>query len=73
MTFIKLQTTGPLLVKRHQFLMLNLKKLEITNSDTSNYNIQISNKINCGSLGILNFDYCDLFGICVLLFDIFYF
>ncbi len=31
MTFIKLQTTGPLLVRRHQVSMLNLDKSELTN------------------------------------------
>jgi len=36
-----------------------------------NYNIQISNKIIRQLFGILNFGHCDLFGICVLLFEIF--
>jgi len=44
----------------------NLHKPEITN-----YNIQISNNIKHQLFGILNFGHCDLFGICVLLFEIF--
>jgi hypothetical protein len=35
-----------------------------------NYNIQISNKIKSQLFGILNFDHCDMFGICHLLFAI---
>ena len=38
-----------------------------------NDNIQISNKIKSQLFGILNFGHCDLFGICVLLFEIFYY
>jgi len=34
---------------------------------------QILNKIKKQLFGILNFGYCDLFGICVLLFEIFYY
>jgi len=37
-----------------------------------NYNIEISNKIKRQLFGILNFGHCDLFGICVLLFEFFY-
>jgi len=33
-------------------------------------NIQISNKVNRQLLGVLNFGHCDLFVICVLLFEI---
>jgi hypothetical protein len=36
-----------------------------------NSNIQISNKIQNQMFGILNFGHCDLFGMCVLLFEIF--
>ena len=32
---------------------------------------QVSNKIKRQLFGILNFDHCYLFGICVLLFEIF--
>jgi len=57
--------------------MLNLDKPEITNYKHQikfipNYNIQISNKISSQSFEILNFGHCDLFSICVLLFEIFY-
>jgi len=45
---------------------LNPETPEITN-----YNIQISNKIERQLFGILNFGDCDLFVICVLLFEIF--
>jgi len=37
-----------------------------------NYNIEISNKIKRQLFGILNFGHCDLFGICVLIFEFFY-
>ena len=47
---------------------LNPDKPELTN-----YNHQISNKIKCQLFGILNLGHCDLFGICVLLFEIFYY
>ncbi len=40
-------------------------KHQITNK------FQISNKIKSQLFGILNFGHCDLFGICVLLFDFF--
>jgi len=39
--------------------------------EISNYNIQISNKIKSQLFGNLNFGHCGLFGICVLLFEIF--
>jgi len=41
-------------------------KHQITNK------FQISNKIKNQLFEILNFGHCDLFGICVLLFEIFY-
>jgi len=34
------------------------------------FNIQISNKVKRQLFGILNFGHCDLFIICVLLFEI---
>jgi len=47
-------------------------KPEITNYKHQITNkFQISNKIKNQLFGILNFGHCDLFGICVLLFEIF--
>jgi hypothetical protein len=42
-------------------------KHQITNK------FQISNKIKRQPFGILNFGHCDLFGICDLLFETFYY
>jgi hypothetical protein len=39
--------------------------------EKTNYNIKRSNKIKPQLFEILNFGHCDLFGICVLLFEIF--
>jgi len=52
--------------------MPNPYKPEITNYKHQITNkFQISNKIKTQLFGILNFGHCDLFGICVLLFEIF--
>ena len=40
--------------------------------EITNYNIQISNKIKRQLFGILDFGHYNLFGICVLLFGIFF-
>jgi len=52
---------------------LNPGTPEITNynGQIPNDNIQFSIKIKRQLFGILNFGHCDLFGICVLLFEIF--
>jgi hypothetical protein len=79
MTCIELQTTGPLLVRRHQFSMLNLNKPEITNYKhqiTNKFQITISKSQMRSTANRLvrlrRIGHCDLFGICVLLFEIFY-
>jgi hypothetical protein len=52
--------------------MPNPDKPEITNYKHQMTNkFQISNKIKKQLFGILNLGHCDLFGICVLLFEIF--
>jgi len=52
----------------------NPDKPEITNYKHQITNkFQISNKIKYQWFEILNFGHCDLFGICFLLFEIFYY
>jgi hypothetical protein len=60
---------------------LSMPKLEMPKPDNPgnnklqarNDNVQISNKIKSQLFGILNFGHCDLFGICVLLFEVLYY
>jgi len=40
--------------------------------EIKNYKHQITNKFKSQLFGILNFGHCDLFGICVLLFETFF-
>jgi len=63
---------------------LSMPKLELQmpdpdNPEITNYKHQITNKCQISTkiksqlFGILNFGHCDLFVICVLLFEIFYY
>jgi hypothetical protein len=49
----------------------SLKQPKPSKPEITNNKHQITNKIKSQLFGILNFGHCDLFGICVLLFEIF--
>jgi hypothetical protein len=51
---------------------LNTDKTGNNKLQAPNFNFQISNKIKRQLFEILNFGHCDLFGICDLLFEIYY-
>jgi len=64
---------GQLSMSKLELQMPNPDIPEITNYKHQITNkFQISNKIKNQLFEILNFGHCDLFGICVLLFEIFY-
>jgi len=65
---------GQLPIPKLEMQMPNPDKPKITNYKHQITNkFQISNNIKSQLFRILNFDHCDLFGICVLLFEIFYY
>ena len=67
----KVAPAEQLSMPKSELQMLNPNKPEITNYKHKITNkFQISNKIKRQLFGILNFGHCDLFGICVLLFEI---
>jgi len=61
-----------LLVSLRSIFFINGRFLAYAKPEITNYNIQISNKIKRQLFGILDFGHYNLFGICVLLFGIFF-